>query len=142
MLLSLPKQTDEWAALLKAVNLERIPISYAEGSRINTEISTTEMNLDTASGIADKLAKSDSLADEITLMALLRDLQDGMGQIATELFDVNLTDDASKKQLLEWGGPIGDASNKSLNRLFIDVYEFVWAKADRIDRTHCATSLH
>ena len=137
MVATIRQRTAEWNATLKSINLSTVSISYADGKRINDEIAVAGMDLNTASLLSERIVKSGSVADEVNLMAVLKEIYGVMNDIAGQLLDATVTDDASEKQLANWGMSLSNTANGSVNKLSNETYAFVWARADRIDRDHC-----
>jgi hypothetical protein len=134
---SVRQECEEWKAQLKSIDLSTVSISYAQGSLINQEISVVNQNLYLAALLADRIIRAGSLADEVNLMYVLKEIYGTMNDVAELLVSTATNDDASHKQLNKWSELLGTAANGKVNKLYNDTAAFVWDRADRIDHSRC-----
>jgi hypothetical protein len=132
--LNIQKQTVEWERLVETLNLEELPIGYAEGKVIDQQISILKNNIHYEARLCGAVLEKDSLADEIRLMAVLADISRGFEELSNELTGLTQpTSTSSEQKVGSLALKFETLGGQQINDEYIQVYGYVLSHADTIE---------
>src|SRR5665213_27974 len=125
----------QWHKLIETVNIEGLPISYAEGKQLEQNKTIVRQDLDMVVLWATAVAKDkNSLYDEVNFMSAIQELESQLQEFVDLLFSYAPTDAASVKKVSGWSADLTTLANGSVNDIWKTSFLYATNHAKQLDQ--------
>jgi hypothetical protein len=125
----------QWHKLIDSVNIEGLPISYAEGKQLDQNKTIVRQDLDMVVLWAVATAKDkNSLYDEVNFMSATQELQNQLQAFVDLLLADAPNDNVSAKKVTGWTESLAALANGPINDIWKTSFLYVTNHAKQLDK--------
>ena len=128
------EQLPECRRVLNAVEVEQLPVAYADGKLIERMRDQSLQWTQIVETATDQALGSNSLLKQIQLAYDINELNHSLGDLASQLSYFSLSNAPKEELKNKWARELQDFASGPINTLTVDIQGFVEARADQLEK--------
>lgn len=127
------EQLPEWRRVLNSVEVEQLPIAYADGKLIERMRDQSLQWTQIVQTATNQALETNSLLKQIQLAYEINELNHSLSDLSSQLSYFSLPSGPKEDLRIKWARELQDLAGGPINTLTVDIQSFAEARADRLE---------